>query len=63
MPEFLFRWSELFESINSMGAVVVAAFVQDGVDTGFPAVEGSVTMRAVIFGLGCCFITIVGVKV
>ena len=46
-----------------MRTVIVAAFVDDDVELGFPAEQRAVAMRAVIFGFSRSFITIVDVKV
>lgn len=58
----MFRRVELFERVESMRAVIVAAFVDNDLQAGFPAVKRSVAMRTVIFGFGGSFITIIGLK-
>ena len=63
MSEILFCWVELFKSIDSVWAVIIAAFVHNYVETDFPAEQCSVAMRAVIFSFSGSFITIVSVKV
>ena len=62
MSEILFCWVELFECVKAVGAVIVAAFVDDDVETGFPAEQRAVAMRAVIFGFSRSFITIISFK-
>ena len=63
MPEILFRLVKLLESIKAMRAVIVAAFVNNDVELGFPAEQCAVAIRTVIFGFSRSFITIVDVKV
>jgi hypothetical protein len=46
-----------------MRAVIIATFVNDDVDLGFPAEQRAVAIWAVIFGFSRSFITIVDVKV
>ena len=46
-----------------MRAVIIAAFVNDDVELGFPTEQRAAAMRAVIFGFSRSFITIVDVKI
>ncbi len=45
-----------------MRAIIVAAFVDNDVETGFPAVERALAMRTIVFGFRGSFITVVGLK-
>lgn len=58
----MFRRVELFERVESMRAIIVAAFVDNDVETGFPAVERALAMRTIVFGFRGSFITVVGLK-
>lgn len=62
MPEVMFRRVEFFERVESMRAVIVAAFVDNDLQTGFPAVKRAVAMRTEVFGFRGSFITVVGLK-
>ena len=46
----MFRGVELFEGVKAVRAVIIAAFMHNDVETGFPAEQGAVAMRTVIFG-------------
>lgn len=59
----MFCGVEFFEGIKPVRAIIVAAFVDDNIETNFPAVKRAVAVRAVIFGFGSSFITIVGLKI
>jgi len=52
----------LFERVKTVWTIVVAAFVNDSVETDLPAEQCAVAMRTVIFGFSRFFITIVGLK-
>ena len=52
----------MFERVDSVLAVIVAAFVHNDVDTHFPAEQCAVTMRTVIFSFSRSFTTIIGLK-
>jgi hypothetical protein len=58
----LFFGVELFERVKTMRAVVIAAFVNNNIETGFPAVKPSVAMGTVIFGFGSSLGTIIDLK-
>ena len=45
----LFRWVEFFESVDAMRTVVVAAFMNNDVQTYFPAVQGILAVRTEVF--------------
>ena len=62
MSEIVFCWIELFESVGSVWAVIIAAFVHNDVETGFPAEQRALAMRTIIFGFSRSFITVVDTK-
>lgn len=62
MSQVLFCGVELFECIESVWAVIVAAFVNNDIKTDFPTVKCAVAMRTVIFCFSRCFITMIGLK-
>ena len=62
MPKILFCRVELFDRVKTVWAVIVAAFVYNNVEAGFPSKQRAVAMRTVIFGFSGFFITIIGLK-
>ena len=58
----MFRGIELLEGVEAMRTGIIAAFVNNDVETDFPAVKCAVAMGAVIFGFSRSFITIISLK-
>lgn len=62
MSQVLFCGVELFECIESVWAVIVAAFVNNDIKTDFPAIKRAVAMGTIVFCFSSSFITIIGLK-
>jgi len=52
----------LIKRVDTMRAVIVTAFVDNDVETGFPSEQSTMAMRAIIFGFCRSFIAIIGLK-
>jgi hypothetical protein len=49
LSQVLFFGIKLFKRVKAVGAVIVAAFVDNDVQTGFPSEQGVLAVRAEIF--------------
>ena len=58
----MFFRAELFERVKTVRAIIIAAFVHNDVETGFPAEQRALAMRTIIFGFSRSFITVVDTK-
>ena len=53
---------ELAKGVKAVLAMIIAAFVNNDVQKGFPSVQGRLAIWTEVFGFECSFKTIIGLE-